>query len=401
MKIVGLDVGSASVVACCLEALPLPLKPFFAAHKSAIVEFPATRSGIAALLAVKPDIAILEPTGMHYAEFWQRALTVEGVEVRYVGHVQVRAYRKLHRLPNKNDRADALALAAYGWQYIDNPEFFLRFVPKSALHLRRCVMQLAHLNRITTPIINCTRQYLAHEFPEVAKMRSLRKVRDDLPPLWGWLSGDRASPYYDRLWKKSVAHEYGLEISEFTIHQSKRICDLERHQDRIEQEILTLLQKSDFAIYCRVFDSFGFGVRSRAVLLSHIYPFEDFLNQDNQPVIEWGESKSGRATKRDRSLRAFKLRIGMGLVEDSSGQSTNWVPGGSSLCRQALWQWCLCQVEPRRGRHTDTVRLLGEYLDELKASQLPGKLAQLRTCAKAATLLYRRLLQAFSQKELE
>jgi hypothetical protein len=394
MRIVGLDVGSASVVACCLEALPLPLKPFFAAHKSMIREFPATRSGITALLALNPNIAILEPTGMHYAEFWQRALTVEGVEVRFVGHVQVRAYRKLHRLPNKNDRADALALAAYGWQHLENPEFFLRFVPEPALQLRRYVMQLAHLNRITAPIVNCTRQYLAHEFPEAAKMRSLRKVRGDLPALWGWLSGDRASPYYDRLWKKSVAHDYGLEISAFTRSHAARICDLERHQDAIEHAIATLLQKSDFAIYRTTFDEFGFGLRSRAVLLSHIYPFEDFLNQDNQPVIEWGESKSGRATKRDRSLRAFKLRIGMGLVEDSSGQSTNWIPGGSSLCRIALWQWCLCCIEPRRSRSTETLQFLGEYLDELKASQLPGKLAQLRTCAKAATLLYKKLLQA-------
>lgn len=137
MKIIGLDVGSTSVVVCCLETLPPNLKQFYNAQKSSIKEFSATKTGIAAILALKPDIAVLEPTGAHYSEFWHTALTKSGVEVRWVGHVQVRSYRKSQRLPDKNDKADALALACYGWQHLKEPEFFLRFAPERVLKLRR------------------------------------------------------------------------------------------------------------------------------------------------------------------------------------------------------------------------------------------------------------------------
>lgn len=261
------------------------------------------------------------------------------------------------------------------------------------------------MNRLQTLIVNCTRQYLAHEFPEAAKIKSLRRTdKTDVPALWGWLSGDRPSPYYDRLWSKSVAQDFGLNISEFTRSQAGRICELERYQQLIECEIKDLIAHENFVVYNSVFDSFGFGLRTRALFLTHIYPFTDFLSQINQPVIEYGESATGRPTNRDRSLRAFKLRLGMGLIEDSSGQSTSWVPGGSGLCRQAWWQWCLCRIEPKGKKrlHTEIGISLGDYLDKLEEDHLPGKIAQMRCCAKATVLLYRGLVGAISnQKDLE
>lgn len=394
-KVLGLDVGSSSVISCCLSAKPVGLRSYFDAHKRNIEEFTASKAGIRTLLQLHPDVAIMEPSGVHYSEFWYRALTTSGVEVRWVGHVQIRSYRKSHLLPDKNDRADALALACYGLDHLSEPEFFLRFTPEVAQKMRRLYLQLQHLNRLQNPIINCARQYLAHEFPEAAKRQSQRQKPNDVPALWGWLSGERPSPFFDRLWHQSVARDFGLTISDFTRAQARRICDLERHQGVIEQEIEQLMSLAAFAFYHHVFNEFGFGLRTRAVLLSHFYPFEDFLGPSKQPIVDWQESRGGKRTKRDRSLRAFKLRLGMGLIEDSSGKSTAWIPGGSSLCREALWLWVLTRVEPKqdnRRLQTEVGQQLGTYIDKLKANGVPGKVAQLRTAAKATAMLYKKLL---------
>jgi len=63
---------------------------------------------------VKPDYAILEPTGNHYSRIWAAILKKLEIKVLWVGHVELRRYRGGKNLPNKSDPADALAMAAYG-----------------------------------------------------------------------------------------------------------------------------------------------------------------------------------------------------------------------------------------------------------------------------------------------
>lgn len=215
MRIIGLDVGANSVFACCAEELPQHLKRYLNSHKQDIVRLSANRQGLDKLLALRPDLVVMEPTGVHYAEFWHRALTHHRIEVRWVGHVQARNYRKSHQLPSKNDKADALALACYGQLHATEPEFFLSISIEPADRLRRLCLQLEHLTRLLSPSINVARQYLAHEFPEAALMKTSKKSLT-IAPLWGWLAGERPSRYYDRLRARSVALDLGLEISEFT-----------------------------------------------------------------------------------------------------------------------------------------------------------------------------------------
>lgn len=124
MKVIGLDVGVSSVVACAMEEMPRSIKRFFDANKRLITPLNATREGVHTLLKFNPSIVVMEPTGVHYSEFWYKALTSIGVEVRFVGHVQIRNYRKSERLPDKNDKADALALACYCLLHREEPEFF-------------------------------------------------------------------------------------------------------------------------------------------------------------------------------------------------------------------------------------------------------------------------------------
>ena len=62
----------------------------------------------------------MEPTGINYQLLWGTQLARIGVEVRLVGYEELRSFRKHHLgLPDKDDDADALALAIYGWDYLE------------------------------------------------------------------------------------------------------------------------------------------------------------------------------------------------------------------------------------------------------------------------------------------
>jgi hypothetical protein len=72
-------------------------------------------------------IAIMEPTGVNYQLLWGTQLARVGVEVRLFGHKKLRSFREYHLgLPDKDDGADALALAIYGWDYLESPRRFVQ-----------------------------------------------------------------------------------------------------------------------------------------------------------------------------------------------------------------------------------------------------------------------------------
>jgi hypothetical protein len=49
--------------------------------------------GMSDLLALKPTVAVLEPTGLNYSKLWIHHLQLAGVEVLLVGHDKLRRYR--------------------------------------------------------------------------------------------------------------------------------------------------------------------------------------------------------------------------------------------------------------------------------------------------------------------
>jgi len=392
MRIVGLDVCKSSVVACLLTKFPTHPKQYFRTTK--FPTFKAGDVGIQALLELKPDIAVIEPSGVHYSKLWAKVLEYENIEVRWVGHVQLRSYRQNLRLPSKNDKADALALACYCWQYLEQSEYFLRFNPAPVAKLREIYLQLHHLNRVQNPIINRLRQSLAYEFPEVAQTRSLRRTHVDIPPLWGWLAQTRSSPYYERIYAKSVTRAYGIEISEFTRMHAQRLCSLQLQENQLEAELELLLRVPEYQPYLKVFACFGFGLRTKALLLSQIYPIQSYLGSGNKPIVEFERGNNGKLQKQHRSLRSFKLRLGLGLVEDSSGDYHQWVAGGSSLCRKALWLWEFTRIEPIKVRPKNEIgEQLGAYRDQLREGGTPAKVVQSRVCVKAVTLLFKKLVE--------
>lgn len=393
--IIGIDLSKSSISCCVISERPLDIRSFY--FDCQFHRFFANASGISALLALVPTgvhvIAVMEPTGVNYQKIWGTHLARSGIEVRLVGHKQLRNFREgFLELPDKDDDADALALAIYGWDYLNTPAKFLQVRDSTIVEIRRLVLRLAHLNRVQSPIINRLRQDLAWQFPEIALVRS-KRGSGTMPLLWGWLADYRKSAKYDTAYSKSV----GLGLDSDSKLHAARLCNLQSEENLIELSLSGFIEKPEFLRYRKVFKKFGFGQRVEALLLSQIYPFESFLVNGKPEVRIRKGRNSGKPTKRHLSLRRFCKALGEAPSRESSGDvSKSKVVGGSALCRKALWQWVFTRLEVKRCRLTNEIGLiLGEFLDADKASGRPIKLVRVRVAAKAAKLLFREFVAEF------
>lgn len=382
MRVVGLDVCKNSVVACTLDDArpPEPRQLYFD------LDFPrfyADAAGLTALLALKPDVAIMEPTGVNYMRLWATHLAQAGVEVVLVGHKQLRNYRENLDLPDKDDEADALALACYYLEHYCSDRRFVRVRDPIISKIREIVLRLHHLNRVQSPVINRVRQDLAWQFPEAAF------IGLNAPVFWGWLAGTRKSVRYDNLYKRTV----GSGIEAETRNSAKLIEEIQRRERVLELEMRGLMKDPRFNPYRKIFARFGFGERVEALILSQIFPIENYLDADGQPEVKIRKGKqSGKATKRHLSRRRIQKALGVAPTREESGDKKATKKAGSELCRTALWQWLFTRIEPQRKRLKNPIgKRLGEILDDEKKHR-PVKLARSRTCSKAVDLLFKELV---------
>jgi hypothetical protein len=396
-KILGLDVCRGSVVGCVHDELHEDCLDWFRQNKPSIKIYGSRREDLDALLALKPDIAILEPTGVHYSRLWADHLIKAGVAVRWIGHAQLKYERLTLRMPNKNDSADACVMAFYGHKHLLQPEYFLRFdIHGVAATMRSLGLQLRHLNSQCTFLVNRLRQQLAHEWPEVHRIKS-HAENDTTPPLWRFIAGQQVAKATNTRYSKSLGNTIGGGLSQFSIDHAIAITENENRQIRIAKMLFHLVYSDEFTAYNEVFDLFGFGLRVRAMVLSHIYPLESFLGVNNKPIVEYVDSIGVRQkSKRNRSLAAFKLACGMGLIEDSSGEKEVFRPGGSALVRIALWQWCFVVLESYGGKRApknEIAQKLVTFLHQRKAaSGSKVKVARSATIARAVELLFKELV---------
>ena len=216
-RVLGLDIAKMSVVGCLLTEQPSKkryLTPTYVVHtyqanpdkkkKSSIaVKAEQKVLGMSDLLALKPTVAVLEPTGVNYSKLWIHHLKLAGVEVLLVGHDKLRRYRNTE---DKDDAGDAYALASYYFENYHDPSAWLRKRHPIALELREIALRLNHVNRLQNPAINRLRQDLAWQFPEAYS----KSIEANL--FWGWLAGLRSSNRYD----EELKHSIGLGISPFT-----------------------------------------------------------------------------------------------------------------------------------------------------------------------------------------
>ncbi|MDZ8023567.1 MAG: IS110 family transposase [Nostoc sp. DedQUE11] len=395
IRVVGLDVSKSSVSCCLLLEKPVSPREFY--YECRFYKFENNRVGLTGLIALKPEIAIIEPTGVNYSRFWTEHLTRIGVEVRLVGHKQLRNYRENQLgLPDKDDDADSLALACYQFDYGNELSRFVQIKDKLVSRMRELVLRLNHLNRIQSPIINRARQDLAWQFPEIALVQSERRS-GKVPLMWGWLAGERESKKYDRIYAATA----GLGLTDSVRFHAQRICNLQREEQLIEDELTQILMDERFRSYREIFKKFNFGNRVQAVILSQIFPLQNFLGEDGKPEIKIRKGrKSGKPTKRHLSLRRFQKALGVAPSQESSGDiSKSKVSGGSALCRRSLWQWVFSAVEPARRRTNPLLKQLGEFLDAEKSFGKPVKLVRMRVAIKAVKLLFKMLIA--SQKVLD
>lgn len=391
MRVLGLDICKSSVSACLISEKPTEPRQFYFDCK--FEKLYADAAGIAEMLALKPDVAVMEPTGINYARLWGTHLARAGIPVFLVGHSELKAYRKhLGWTDNKDDDADALSLACYYFDYHQVQRRFIQVRDFPITKIRELVLRLAHLNRVQSPIINRLRQDLAWQFPEVALVRSRRQTCGlNLPLLWGWLAGIKKSAKYDRLLSQSV----GLGITTSVRRHAARLCDLQREEIEIELELKALLADPLFVPYRKVFAQFGFGMRLEAILISQIYPLANYLVDGKPEVIIRRGRKSGKPTKRYLSQRRFQKALGVAPGKEASGDKELDRVGGSDICRIALWQWVFTRIEPRRCRLPNPIgERLGEMIDREKANKRPIKLVRSRVSALASKLLFKELVRA-------
>jgi len=386
--VIGLDVCRSSVVCCKLFGKPTEPRDYYD-DSAEFVTCHADAAGVGRLLDMAKGydraIAIMEPTGVNYSQLWGTHLARNGVEVWLVGHTQLASYRESLDIEDKTDELDAFALACYWFDYNSNPRRFVQVRTGPIVRIRQIVLRLAHLNRVQSPIINRLRQDLQWQFPEAANINS-RRCSDNAPLLWGWIAGVRKSAKYDRLYSATV----GSGLRPEAITHAQRLCDLSGEEWQLEQELRQLSALPEFAPYQRVFARFQFGQRVAALLLSQVFPLENYLGDDGKPIVLVRKGKkSGKPTKRHKSRRRFEKALGCAPREHSSGATKrSAVVGGSDLCRIALWQWFFTSIEVRKNRKTPITDELGKIYDEQKGGGTPIALVRSRCRGRAARALF-------------
>ena len=125
MKILGIDICSDRAVCWLIESVPTDIKAYWKRESKFRSKDPLkdeftfyfTRAGIDGLFANAPDAIALEPTGMHYSYLIAHVARRYSIRVLWVGHTQAVSYRRQNNLPDKNDLADAMAIACYAQIY--------------------------------------------------------------------------------------------------------------------------------------------------------------------------------------------------------------------------------------------------------------------------------------------
>lgn len=362
MRIAGVDVSRGKITVCILDRVPADLKRVKRSH---LLTFKADREGIEDLLSQEFDAAVIEPTGMHYSLVWAHHIQLSGRLVRWVGHWEVAEYRNSWKVFNKSDGLDAMALACYG---LERWHIERMFIQPSQMRLRNLYLQLEHLNRVKNPIVNRLRQELEHDFPEVASRQVGRPWLTKNPPgLWRSLASDPST--WTPKWKGELERSIGLGVSAFSRRQAQLLCLLEQQEYETELEIAEELSKPEFVPYLEVLQRYGVVSRTATALLSAIYPIEQFLDEHQRIIYEHVDTEKGRA-RRNRSLSAFKLACGIGMIWVQSGSYEGWQTGGRADVRKALWLWSTVTIQRQYQRSVNIgneikpeVQKLRDYYD--------------------------------------
>ena len=400
MKIIGLDVGRGSAVLCCLKEFPNNILTHYKYLKQEKLFFKVScdRTGVDLLLSLNPDGIVLEPTGHWYSNFWRKVAKNNGIKLYWIGHTDLDKQRGSYGFVNKRDEEDALCLAAsyFDDRFIqsDGSKRFLNYYYSSnetITNIRELFLEKEQLQKLRSGLIAQLKQRLSFEYPESANQEmNISSVRG-FTPFIGWLADYHFDNRYENKYRLSVAHKLNIRISNYTKQHSKTITDIEIRITQHYDVLRSLLTRSEYLPYIKVFDRFGFGLDNKVLLLYHCYPLDKFL-VNGKAWIEREEGTQGKMQKRDRSLRKFQAYLGMSFNYRQSGDKKTRKFHGSTLVRSHLYVWAVCMVAPKNYRiGTDIGRQLSDRYQELRQT-VKGKDALIRILFKATRMLFYELL---------
>jgi hypothetical protein len=192
-------------------------------------------------------------------------------------------------------------------------------------------------------------------------------------------------------YKQSIAHELEINISNFTRAHAHTIIDLEKRFTKTMKQIAHAIAASEFDLYHRVFDRFGFGLTCRTLLLINLYPFDKFL-VNGKPWVEYEPSK-GKLQKRDRSLRKFQGFVGLSYALKQSGDKVKRKFHGNGIIRSHLYIFVYSTItRTKHVKHHGLRKELSDRYLELRKS-VKGKDAIIRILFKLTRMLFYELVK--------
>lgn len=436
MGVLGLDICKGMAVGCYLTERPKRLLDYLNSRDFRPLEFPATREGIEAMLKIPFHTLVLEPTGMHYSRIFAYHSQKAGRRVCWVNHSTIASFREAHQLANKNDDPDALSLAAYWFDNLDddgNP-LIRSYVHPQLWELRQLWLNRQGVIKGRVRWENRLKLELEHNFPEVAEFDLNRRWSEPITGVITWLAGTAnqiTKTRYDRMFfggfktgkkkHEETAPSIGIGINEQTKWLAQQIIDCEDRCFQIEQEIDRMLQDERFKPYFEVFNSLGLSPYLASILLTKIYPFERFLDPQGKEVIIYKRTRAGKYSKRYLSRSWFKASIGQGKRELKSGKRqgrSNQVAGkrrkkrrgdgddqptevstGCIYCRLALNQWLDSGIKSERNnkRPLKALEFREQYL-KMKESGLNGFEINGKLSSAIAVYLFKELYSKLGNK---
>jgi hypothetical protein len=358
-KVLGIDIGAKFVVAFSLESLPVGISFEDYYRRNAKLAISKIRmdnqkegssiklqDAIELFRESKPDVIVMEPTGVWYSRLWAKLASQLDIEVKWIGHSDLSHNRGAYGFKDKDDRKDAFCLAlSYFHPDFNHRNKWLNWKAGLIADVNDRVLELESLAVTTKIYTQQLRQRLKYEFPECANRAiSDQRTKDGFTAWVGWLAGIHKSNHIRNPYLKSIAVELGIEISQYTRDHAASLAGNQIRETALKSDLSQLLADVTFDRYRPILENFGFSTKMQGVILSQIYPVEKFL-LDGKPFIErWEDDR--RKYKKNRSLKAFQLSLGMGKKLIESGGSSVKVYSGSSFARTKLYTWIMKYVVP-------------------------------------------------------
>jgi uncharacterized protein involved in tolerance to divalent cations len=339
-KVLGIDIGARFVVAFQLSELPVGM------DNSKEGSSVSLKDAIELLTEIKPDIIVMEPTGVWYSRLWAKLAEHLKIQVKWIGHGDLAHLRGAYGFKDKDDRTDACCLAiSYFDPIFNSTNSWLTWKTGVVADVNDRLLEIKSLESTTKILTQQIRQRLKYEFPEIAdRYITNSRTKDGSTPWIGYLAGIHDYKRIRGEREASIATALSIDISPYTIDHAGSIVINQIREQKLKADLANSLLDPCFDKYRETFELFGFGSIMQSTVLSNIYPLEKFL-LGGKPHIDRYEDDRGKH-KKNMSLAGFQISLGMGKRLIESGGSTALIYSGSSFARKMLYCWIVTNVLP-------------------------------------------------------